>query len=686
MPGPDRRRLVLVTWTARAGARGDGLIDESCFGTGYFITDSIVLTACHVIPNDVNTPISIRVEEGEPRWRENGRVQWRDETLDAALILVSPPLPADVVAVRWSEALPATDVTWHSTCYPEASLVEAEQKTAGLRGTLYASGGSGQGPRELDLGVKDPPAMEGWKGASGAPIFVGEELVGFVKSTGFGGRRFQGTPAMALRQNVGFRLQTEPEWLKYPRTDPWLLVLMSEAGSEPDLLTAVKGSFERHEESIEKALNGPLLSDNIIPVGVSEAFETPGRWLQLVQALCAAPLMIADVTEFEPGVMLALGVRAVVRRGVTVATTSNRLDDAEFDKLPFNIQETKLISHGDKEPGITDESPSYSLNIVANTFVSGIRELQTNPRYLDLPAYDAVRCPTPEVPHQGQQRVREEMLALCSFQQEYAEHWRNLFDGLAKYYPKKRTIRMRDVVSPRLVGQALYESIRWTKTCVIDWTHWRSNVFFELGVRLACSNIEPVCILEESDARSPLTQVKKLLSLLSPTLYTLPNIKTALKEALDAHEQQIKVGDGILPRRETRVPVNGTYEASLAAFNFRQERVTMPPHDLLRFSNEALLGKDRQRTGATPVLFSANPKFNEELSRSTRERWIAAWLYLRHRFADPELRSNEHLCRELKQLGETLLQEVRDDPSEPFIGKLRTQVLHLIESLDESET
>jgi hypothetical protein len=664
-----------------------------------------VLTASHVVPDDLDTPIDVRVEMGQPRWRKNGRVKWRDKTLDAALIQVGEPLPADVVPVKWGESLPAEDARWNSYGYPEASLsgtsTQPERKSAGLHGTFYVGGGGGQGPKELDLGVENEAAMKDWAGVSGAPVFVGDALVGLVRVAAYEGRRFFGTPTPALRENAEFRIEIETPWLVYPREGPWLLALVSEAGSEQDFLTAVTGSFARHETLITKALDGPLPDDHIVPVRVLEAVDTASRWLQLVEAMCAAPLMIADVTGFEPGVMLALGVRAVVRRGVTVATTSKGLDEIEFAKLPFNIQETKLISHGDTDPNITADHPLYSLNIIARTFLSGIYELKINPRYLDLPAYDAVRCPPPDTVLVGldrdgdaarqlppeQQRERETVLVLCSFHKEYDEHWRQLVNAVSKYYPKKRTARMRDVVSPRLVGQALYESIRWTTTCVVDWTHWRANVFFELGVRLGCSNIEPVLLLCALDAPPSLDQIKKLISLFGPSRYELADVKLALTPALKAHDQQINDRDERPRREETRIPFNGTYDACLAAFEFMQERVTMP-HDFLRFANEALLGKDRQRTGASPVLYSSNSKFTTELSHSVRERWIAAWLYLRNRYPEHELRSNARWCKEIKQLGETLLQEVRDDPaepSEPFIGDLRGQVAALIESLDEQK-
>src|SRR6516162_2378556 len=98
MTWPDLRRLVLVTWTARDGG--------ACVGTGYFVTARLVLTASHVVPDDLDTPIDVRVEMGQPRWRKNGRMKWRDKTLDAALIQVGEPLPADVVPVKWGESLP----------------------------------------------------------------------------------------------------------------------------------------------------------------------------------------------------------------------------------------------------------------------------------------------------------------------------------------------------------------------------------------------------------------------------------------------------------------------------------------------------------------------------------------------------------------------------------------------------
>ena len=61
-------------------------------------------------------------------------------------------------------------------------------------------------------------------------------------------------------------------------------------------------------------------------------------------------------------------------------------------------------------------------------------------------------------------------------------------------------LRTLDLQSPRLVGQALYEQVRWSSWCVVDWTEWRPNVFFELGVRLACSERDPLSIIQRGGA------------------------------------------------------------------------------------------------------------------------------------------------------------------------------------------
>ena len=55
--------------------------------------------------------------------------------------------------------------------------------------------------------------------------------------------------------------------------------------------------------------------------------------------------------------MLLLGIRSVVRRGVTVSVTSGELS-AHSSSVPFNVQETRVLSYKD-DPVFYRDSPRY---------------------------------------------------------------------------------------------------------------------------------------------------------------------------------------------------------------------------------------------------------------------------------------------------------------------------------------
>src|SRR5262249_9841260 len=214
-----------------------------------------------------------------------------------------------------------------------------------------------------------------------------------------------------------------------------------------------------------------------------------------------------------------------------------QLDEAHLSQLPFNIQESKLISYGG---AYAPADPRNPVSVISAAMRDGLRELHSHLRYLDLPVYDAVRCPKPErisdglPPKQDSSNAdkaddSDTIVVLCPFNFEYKDRWLQISSRLLDQYPTKRIVRMIDIVSPRLVGQALYEQIRWAKTCVVDWTYWRPNVFFELGVRLACSDTGPICLLDRTDPADPgrttltqapnLMQKRQLIELFAPRLY-----------------------------------------------------------------------------------------------------------------------------------------------------------------------
>jgi Trypsin-like peptidase domain len=665
--GLVKRQLVLVHTTLQKGAQL-----EHRYGTGYFVTSDLVLTASHVVPA-WSKRVEVRIEGDagprQPQFRAAALPSvWRDEQLDTVLIRIDPPLP-DVTLPRWPTVPLGENAEWTSVAYPKAVSEERpegrEWKTAGLAGTLYAHGGAGQGRRELDLGVKDWPGTT-WSGASGAPIFVGSDLVGILTDelTSFEGRRIRGVGAELLLQNPGFLTAIAPPWLEPFPEKLWVLVLISE-NSRAELPRLLNAVVAEHRVALAE-VSGRELEAQVKVVVITEALENPTRWLQFVRAMCVAPVMVVDVTGFQPGVMLALGVRSVVRRGVTVTTTASAVDESHLSMLPFDIQETKVVYHG--PPGQEETDPQKQ---IGEAIRDGLLQLRTHPVYLDLPAYDGVRCPSPETVA-GQPSLRDVVLLLCPFQERYANHWRVLRRNLRAEFPGRPIVRMIDITSPRLVGQALYEHIRWAACCVVDWTFWRQNVFFELGVRLASSEIGPLnLIVDGGEMESPpaagepasrwprpaeesssLTQHSQLSRLFRPIRYDLAGSSQPFGEA-SRYYKAISEG-GAVTVSPGALGHDATYRMAVDFFDWQQESITRTPHQTLRQEVETRLGADPQQSGRSQVLYSPNPAFASELARGAREHWLAAWYYLRNRHPDRR--------EDLLRLGDAVVQALRSSP------------------------
>jgi hypothetical protein len=683
MPGLATQQLVLIKGTPSAADKGFYI------GTGYFVTADLVLTASHVVPEEDLDRLQVRTES-DGQWREAERQPvWRDAALDAVLIRTQSPL-ANIPQVGWVETEFDDDVAWQSSGYPDAGIVEKEGerlwKTVALKGEINRLGGGGQGSKELELEVKAPPPAEQWAGISGAPIFVDGRLAGMIKEApkSFQGGRLAGVPATVLLQNHAFRLALSPAWLDPLPNGVWVLVVTSEGKKQTSKLADwVDGSLKPKDEEAIGQIKGALGAElqSIIRVKITDALESPGKWLRFVRALCKAPIAIFDATGFEPAVMLALGVRAVVRRGVTLTSSADLPTPEELSKLPFNIQETKLLYHGSEYPPVDFRHP---LNQIAVAVKKGWQELVSQPNYLDLPAYDAVRCPYPTTDANKKSSVTR-VLVLCSFSKDHNQNWNHLANALASHFGLN-VARMIDVSSPRLVGQALYEGIRWARACVIDWTGWRANVFFELGVRLACADVGPVGLIErgaadDTAARDAPVQRQLLMALFGPTVYRLAEEDDGVKRALVVH-------DAILGQRApalaaTQLPHDATFRTCQDWFAWEDEHITIEPHELLRSSIEAPFGKDPQAFGRKPILFSGNPAYDKGLDRSVKDRWIAAWCYLSQRYPKTYWKRESVFRATLRTLGkQVILQAALRETNEEHLKALCEQIDDVIDELD----
>jgi hypothetical protein len=696
-------RLALIV----SEQRDEGGASEYVYGTGYFLTPQLVLTASHVVPEDT-TAIEVHwgIVDVSPKNKipkQTVNPAWRNRELDAVLLRVLPGLE-NAALLTWMEIFPKENQPWSSLGYPCAAAEDNGDRidltSIGLDGKFYPLGGSGQGKQKLDLGVESQATPQGWRGISGAPVFVEGKFAGIIKDVldGFQGRRLSGIPAPVLLSAAGFRETLEPEWLSWPTDRPWALVLKADDAGD-DLQRRGGEELERrvvlalrdfNDPKSRKAMDEAEIQPKPVVANIREAISSPGKWLQLVKALCEAPVMIADVTGFQPGVMIALGVRAVVRRAITITSTADHYEDAHLGQLPFNIQETKLVCHGGQFASGDPRSPS---TVISNAIRNGLLESRLHSRYLDLPAYDAVRCPIPESTV-GLPSARESVLVLCSFHQDYSENWIALsgtIDELNKINDsndnderkkKAPVVRMLDLSSPRLVGQALYEYVRWAATCIVDWSGWRPNVFFELGVRLACSSAGAMSVIESTESAVPTdSQKQMLLKLFQPTAYNRDNSYPALEKAYNQHNLALSgQTDGI---GFATLPYDATYQTATASFSWKQDDSIVKPPALLRASVLEQTGKDPQRAGVPQVLFSANQEFGEQVRKNMQERWVAAWYYMKYRYPE-DIKKDPEKREELKNLGESLLNWIKDT-TDAHLKNLTDEVWAYIDEYEHSK-
>jgi hypothetical protein len=79
-------------------------------------------------------------------------------------------------------------------------------------------------------------------------------------------------------------------------------------------------------------------------VHLEDALANPRAFGRTVRALCDAPVVIFDGTVELPSMMFLLGIRSVVRRGVTVVVRVGQLDAATWQTVAFNLRELSLLS------------------------------------------------------------------------------------------------------------------------------------------------------------------------------------------------------------------------------------------------------------------------------------------------------------------------------------------------------
>jgi hypothetical protein len=331
-----------------------------------------------------------------------------------------------------------------------------------------------------------------------------------------------------------------------------------------------------------------------------------------VRAICEAPLAVFDLTGFDAGVLLLLGIRSAVRRGITVTVKEGKVADAG---LPFNIVSLNPIPMNYPD--------------LARAFEEGAAAMTAQPEeYLDLPAFDAVRrLGEDHRPIEPQKQV----LLLRWFDKKYLKLSDELVRAPFDQEYSKTTLTTLDSRSPQLAPQRLYAAIRRTRLCVADWTGWRPNVFFEIGVRLAVSPSEPIhliCAAQPDGFKKKWPAAtgssEALLRFFKPAMFQVPD-EQPVEERLEQFKR-----DGFVRAPGAALSPGRTHHIVGECLRWEDEPGGSEVEHALTREASAIGGPATPEEGrAVPGLFGGGMALSAR--KSALDRLFAAWFYLHGR-------------------------------------------------------
>lgn len=475
--------------------------------------------------------------------------------------------------------------------------------------------------------------------------------------------------------------EARPLFPNAARALPWCVVLSDADQQAPPgegLLAAAGRLRMKLTAWVSKLAEVPLAPEPTV-IRAGEAVESPDRFQDAVEAVCRCPLAFFDLTEFEPAVVLLLGVRSVARRGVTVCSAGRSGGEAPAE-TPFFLRDISLVRHA------AGPARAHPEDLLSRRARAGLEEFYRAPHaYLDLPCYDAVRAGFPAGLRPHRREYHEQVLMLCPFSAAYqAANWpavaRDLgtvLQGVMAEDPNltdeqrlrdPSLLRVLDMSSPQLVSQTLLQAIRLTDFCVIDWTEWRPSVFFEFGVRLAANERDPVCLIE-AGARAAVAgeagpapgapprlgaaarQCRGLLALFDPVTYAAEPREDPTGPYREVMHRYLALRDGPapVPPPPPALPPRLTYATVWNNVEPADEPIADPAERFLSASAAGLLIDSTE--GRAPFLYPRGHELQQRAEESGRERLLAAWHYLHYRVGPDRLRQSKERAEAYAGMG-----------------------------------
>jgi len=358
-----------------------------------------------------------------------------------------------------------------------------------------------------------------------------------------------------------------------------------------------------------------------ITLPVEDCVRDPEALASAVRALCQAPIAVfnlgEDMGQRNAAGLLLLGIRAAVRRGMTLVVHDKTEGEPNWKKLPFNLKELLVL------PLTASEVDKLASVITSGWTISreGLGD------YRDLPVFDVVRQferRTPKV-----ELGRHEVFALAPFDEQYLKtDWPRLVNMIRRLGTGTTVGRLFDIrpvtdyLSPLLVGDRIYELARFVDTCIVDWTHWRANVFFELGVRLTVNQTPPICVMKSGEETKTHAD-GNLIRIFAPIIYDLDDEDSPVGQKFN-----LAIMTATSRIEGHRARLRQIFAAAENNVSLDQEFGRLPLEQELVRQVNAAIGPDIARVGSVKTLYPDNGSLIEQTRRAVFDRLGAAHMLL----------------------------------------------------------
>ncbi len=187
-------------------------------GTGFFITDRLILTARHVVADNdqlAQATYDLRIwghfKEGEDLdWIDQGCSLCKALKRDLALLKLNDDQPAmsfpENATISFAKLSPENTFPASGTGFPIVQRYNNKQSPEPLEGQLSSLAGLGEGQLRLQVSSMNPDKPEDWQGISGTALLVEGYLVGVVTETnkGFRERALWAEPVSHITDDPDF--------------------------------------------------------------------------------------------------------------------------------------------------------------------------------------------------------------------------------------------------------------------------------------------------------------------------------------------------------------------------------------------------------------------------------------------------------------------------------------------------